>query len=312
MLTHIRAFTADDLQASDVASELTRLGESFADEGHFSYLRALTAEATERPGLLEECLHRTPFHLAALTELRSLQPGSTLCEPINQLTPGHICNFKFQDLLNLYGFDLQLAPDAAAVYLTLYWESLARMSRVYAVNSRATIENSGGKKSRDTAWFIGANRRPTQSLKIGEAVADTVRVALPESAGPFTLSLSVSSRWESVYSGHRNIFRLSCCGPDGCRGRVASLGPFERSEIPVANSDLFDDKWHGTDHYLLYNLERDPGEKHDLVQAEPDIFEQLRSELLAVVQTRQQQLNAAERLHTKEELRRLRGIGYVR
>ena len=91
-------------------------------------------------------------------------------------------NVMFGDIAQLIGYDVEPASlkPGETVYVTLYWQALARTEDEYAVFVHLLSEVGTMVAQRDT--YPGLGRYPTTSWQPGSVFADTYRVEIPETA----------------------------------------------------------------------------------------------------------------------------------
>lgn len=99
--------------------------------------------------------------------------------------------------------------------------------------------------------------------------------------------------------------------PSGRRAIVAQYGN-ARYAVRTRSWKLIDNRGGGTDRFELYDLNADPGERHDVAGIHPEIAERLRAELSAWLQERGTPVPAGPPVTLDdEEERRLRALGYL-
>lgn len=94
----------------------------------------------------------------------------------------HRIDVQFDNVARLLGYEVQpmRARPGERVAVTLYWQTLARTERDYAVFVHLLSETGTMIAQRDT--YPGLGRYPTSTWDPGVAFADTYRVDIPETA----------------------------------------------------------------------------------------------------------------------------------
>jgi hypothetical protein len=319
------AFGGQDQVPADVAAETTsrlaQLGAHHPDEGHFDYLLALrAADPSIREKHLRACIEKVPRHREALTLAAGQSWGDALKKRLEEITPPRPCRFDLQGLFRLFGYEAKLSPHGAgepAVYLTLYWEALATMTRPYSTG--LTIGYYGPRDFKSTHWiwwFMGAAQRPTYHWKIGEVVRETVYIPLLDRLDEVSFALKPDSHWHSLYTEKLNPLELNIVDEEeGKRKAYAHLGRFKLVDLPVADADLLKRKRETTPFYQLYDLQADPLERNNLIGKHPEIFHVMKPKLLAAMEAKEipsQQPQGEEQELSEETLEALRQLGYIK
>jgi hypothetical protein len=305
----------------ETTSRLAQLGAHHSDEGQFDYLMAMREEdASRRDAQLRACLEKVPWHREALA-LAAEQPwGEAFKKKLEAITPPNACRFDLQGLFRLFGYEAKLSPIDAkepAVYLTLYWEALASMTRPYSTG--LTIGYYGPRDFKSTHWiwwFMGAALRPTYHWKIGEVIKETVYIPLLDRLDEVSFALKPDSHWHSLYTEKLNPLELHIHDEaESKRKAYAHLGRFKVVDLPYADEDLLKRKRETTPFYQLYDLQADPLERNNLIDVHPEIFHAMKPRLLAAMETAElplEQPPGEEEELSEETLEALRQLGYIK
>lgn len=312
----------DSAESERVKTTIRKLIARYPEEGHFTYLMSsLTEEPMEQRRLLLECLTKVPHHMGALSRATKERWGAAQVSKVRALTPKHACDHIFGDIIRLYGFDVgHSGRRPSEYYLRIYWEALGKLKKPYSVDLWPA-------KGAFITWLIGGKIRPTDTWKIGEAVVDTVRfdydpsqqARKTESELVNPIAISVYSYWDYAYRGLKEKSYLPVRNLGGNASEKAVLDGITTKEIALTAEDWTRKKLANDRNYRLYNLEDDPWEMENLVNAQTRIFEALREEFLNVKARIQpeavsirdetaQTVPASE----KETIRQLRSLGYIK
>ncbi|MFQ5811827.1 MAG: DUF2142 domain-containing protein [Anaerolineae bacterium] len=146
----------------------------------------------------------------------------------------HLLDVNFGDQIELLGYNLEtgsLKPgDSLAV--TLYWQALAKMDRDYAVFVHLVDENDLILAQRNT--FPGLGSFPTTLWQVGDAIADTYTLALPETTyAPSSAQLEVGLF--DFATGERLAVYGTGGEPAGDNVRFEQIEVVPRSETSLPN-----------------------------------------------------------------------------
>lgn len=308
-------------QEATVKYGLEQMANRFPEEGQIDFLNAAGEDdPAKQEALLRQCLGKVPFHRRALLKACEKPWGEEFKKTAKVLAPPRRCAFDFQGLFNLYGFDAKRAPAGAfepAVYLTLYWEAMSSMTLPYSTG--LTLGYYGPEDFSSTHWiwwFLGAAVRATYRWKIGEAIKEKIYVPLLEDIEEVSFALRPDSHWTSLYTEKINPLYLTIVDESGKKKAYASLGRFKLDELPVSGEDLLQKKRESSQFYQLYDLKSDPGERDNLIDARPELFEAMKPKLLAMMKASEvplaQDQQPEEAEISEETLEALRALGYIK
>jgi len=106
----------------------------------------------------------------------------------------HRLDVEFGDMAHLLGYDLasDTVQPGEVLEVTLYWEAIGTVGQDYAVFVHLLDEHDLTMAQKDT--HPGLGRFPTSRWRVGDAIADTYRLPVPEtayapSAGPLEVGL---------------------------------------------------------------------------------------------------------------------------
>jgi arylsulfatase A-like enzyme len=252
-------------------------------------------------------------HLSSLLE-RSSEGDEAAQDPPAGAAAHHRCDVRFATVARLLGFDLRRAPDDGEdLQLTLYWRSLGRPSTVYSgeLYVRGTTPRKE-ERSSSSWWFLGGAQRSSRDWRVGEVFSETVRVPrLGPEVEEVSLWLSLTERWELVYSNGRQRVQVPTYVTDRPVPGGAALGTFAVAELPEAQTCSSAMKRSDRRQYRLYDLSRDPGERNDLTERKKEIFEDMRRDLQArMTTTTATDFDAPDAQIPDEVLEGLRSLGY--
>jgi hypothetical protein len=317
-----RVFAADEFKRQGshegVEDTLERYVERFPDEGHARFLLAgYTEDEAKRDRLIQECLEATPRHRAALIQAGELGLAGDALDTLKRMKPEKSCNYWFRNLIRLFGYTLKKTADETAFYVSLFWECLAPMKIPYAAELILTYDATKERtRQKDIWWFIGGGDRPTTEWKVGEVVADTVYMPLPNKVRRPALSVKIYPHWDHVYSGRDNKYYLGIDFQEGSFVAEAALPTPTMKQIRVQKDNLLHDKRGDRKFYQLYDLDSDPDEAENLVDTQPAIFESMRDELWAMVDDsfviEEEPGEEPEEELDEETLENLRALGYIK
>lgn len=293
---------------------LKRFYYLYPNEGHVQYLMSQLADKKEdREKHLKRCLTLTPFHREALKTVYDEEWGEKFQETIEQITPPHALPYTFQNIIKFLGYDLQKAPNnEPALYLTLYWEALAKMDKPFSGKLMIVNKETNEHRPEYSLWFLGGHIRPTYSWKIGESLNETLYVPLDDDMEEVELIIEVGSYWDYIFSGWVDLYNLLAHNESNNEqiGYV-SLGRFKIPEIPVSEKDLKVYKRTDSSFYQLYDLEEDAGEKNNLIHQRPDIRKDLIYKMTSILEKGRVSLSPSERVLSSQMEERMRALGYL-
>jgi len=296
-----------------VRPALQALARRFPGQGHLDFLLAQDARTEdERRELLQNCLHNTPFHRSALAELAALGKRDPVSD-LARLTPQHPRPTRFGDLVSLVGFDL--CRGDSEVYLTLYWEAEAVSARTFSGKlAVSTIPSSGEPTVRWPWWFIGSERRPTHTWNMGETVVETIRIEIEPETVELSLHLGLAESWRNLFSHLRGPFVVTTGNNEERVAVRADLGTHRVEEIPLCATDYLALKRSDPTQCVLVDLDGDPEQKRNLVQACPEVFSRLHGHLAALLASSDswgRREEASEVELSEETVKQLQALGYL-
>ncbi len=293
---------------------LKRLYYLYPNEGHSQFLMArLTSDPKQREAHLRRCLALTPYHYQALTLASKESWGNKHLHLQSKLTPSKKQSYIFQNIIQLMGFDLTKAPNKEpALYLTLYWQALARMDKPYAGHLIVINNDTGETVESYSIWFLGGNIRPAYSWKIGETVCDSLYIPFETLPNEVFIFFRIYAHWDHVYAGWVEPYTLSIKEYKTNKPvNIAKLGTFNTASLKVNKKDLKVAKRTDISFYQLYNLAEDPDEQNNLVMLQQDKMKDLHYKMITLLEKGRLSLTPGERQLSPAMEERLKALGYT-
>lgn len=222
---------------------------------------------------------------------------------------------RFGPLVRLVGYELERSPDDSGDLLIRFvWRALSCGRRPLSgeLYVRAGLDATEPVTG-STWWFLGGTVHPSSHWRCGDVIRESVLLPrLPLEGDPVRLTLSLTERWEQVYSDGR--LRLVVPAFRGSREAASSvdLGTVRRRDLPRARRSPRETKRRSPRSYRLFDLESDPRETLDLSARRPEMLASLRAELARrMAEMGEAGPGGPESALTPEARRRLRSLGYV-